>query len=175
MLEFSLDMLESGTLGYGFIFIDLGMFLLVCCCSVVSEAGNAQWLKDTHRNSKLGEIMRILIILSVMLFATSALAVPVDPDAPSGIAATLNNGDALLVDGRVVMWDFISGWWRDLPEYDVPVPVDQIKDWAMMLVVTNTGDIWGRDNQEGWIQVELPYTPISNITESLGEVKSLFR
>ena len=121
--------------------------------------------------------MRILIVL--MLLATCAGAVPVDPTAGDGIAAW--SGKAVLCTSGE-SWYFNDGpmiWERPSDgALDVPFPVDQIADWSWTTFVTHSGEHWcWAGDGYGWRLIPLPpcVEPIQSENSSLGGVKSMFR
>ena len=97
--------------------------------------------------------MRFSICFSVLaVLAMPALAVPVNPDSPTGVAATFmaERGDNLWVtvmatDGTICSAILIDG--QD-PDWIVnpllPVDIHEIADWTPRLIVTNGGVFWIR-------------------------------
>ena len=134
--------------------------------------------------------MRVFIVFLCLLLASSALAAPVDPNAPDGAAA-------YYVDGRVTYILRTNGevWSRahsrvPLPDWYPmdssvfpPVPVANITDWYFHGFRTNSGELWGLcedfecSEAEWWRQLmPLPWEAVgSNDQEDLGNLKSIYR
>lgn len=147
--------------------------------------------------------MRILLVALglTMAFAHSALAVPVDPSAPNGIAAQIVRvtgaspegcfrwvlcGDGTIYEFTGSMYSSVPGQWRvfDRP---LPVAVSEIADWSLEVLHTRSGGIWiwlSMDGQPAtWMEwgvapMLLPAPCESGVGASgtsLGKIKSLFR
>jgi len=121
--------------------------------------------------------MRILIV--ILLLATCAGAVPVDPNAEDGIAAW-DRLYVLCISGEVWVWDDTNMYWVQPFEgaLNIPLPVDQIADWRYTTFVTHTGDHWRWAGEVvGWILIPPPpcQGSVPSESSSLGGVKSMFR
>ena len=123
--------------------------------------------------------MRILIVL--ILLATCAGAVPVDPYAANGIAA-MDRSYFLCTSGEVMMLSWGNGTWTwHIPENQaVPIPVDQISNWTITLFIDTTGAVWTYEQtgDAGLWQVAPPSPctpPVRNDESNFSDVKSMFR
>jgi len=124
--------------------------------------------------------MRLTItIVAVALLAASAVAVPVDPEAPDGIAAW-KDVTVLCTSGEVFYFDDDALAWLQIHDgrLNVPIPVEQIADWSYTTFVSISGDRWrwaGPTN--GWIVI--PPLDCAGVVhqdgENLGDLKSMFR
>jgi len=121
--------------------------------------------------------VRFLIVL--MLLATCAQAVPVDPVAEDGIAAW--SGKAVLcTSGEVYYFNDGPMIWEQPFDggLNVPVPVEQIIDWSYTNFVSETGEHWcWAGDAYGWRLIPPPPCAelIPNRSQSMGGVKSIFR
>jgi hypothetical protein len=147
-----------------------------------------------------GDEMRRFVMIALMLVAaSSARAVPVDPYAASGIAAqtAVSNGlafvrNVLCTDGRAwVLYSASvpSAWWSVWGEI-MAVPLDEIADWSPgqemgipsthPTIIATSGRVWAGPNL-GWISDDPRYPPcpcsasVGTTGNSMGDVKSLFR
>ena len=138
--------------------------------------------------------VRIAALLIVSALFGVAHAVPVDPVAPSGIAAMISTyrqtndswvGGALVLctTGQVVWLDAMNDWLPVTPgtPSTIPVPIVEVADWGPAHLKTTSGDFYvftyGRTwERVGGAVVPSPCVPtVSNETKALGGVKSLFR
>lgn len=123
----------------------------------------------------------------MLAWALAASAVPVDPNAPDGIAARFVGGDVVYVlcTSGEVHWHSLAPnpSWRLLDPYpaESPVPLSEIADWGVRSLVTFSGNIWVAYQYSGnppqWYLLE-PVDcqgPVNSESESMGDVKSMFR
>lgn len=131
--------------------------------------------------------MRQLILIVLLVLASSANAVPVNPTSVNGVAAidyiALNSGSTeyrdiyvLGTNGIVCLYKlgFQGPGWQEIGP--VPVPVQDISDWTPRLLVTQTGDVWVLNAQ--WQNIgpaPCASTPVPSDSETMGSVKSLYR
>ncbi len=124
--------------------------------------------------------MKALLPLALLLIiACSALAVPVNPDSPNGVAATLIGGQTIWVlcaNGAEYVWSWNDTEWTFIGD-NLPVPVDQIAEWSRYIIITVDGQMYGGDSASGWTQ--LPTVPcldtVAQDTQDLGNLKARFR
>lgn len=122
--------------------------------------------------------MRIVLVLLCLLAATSALAVPVDPDAADGVAAW-SGTSVLCTSGEVYF--FVVPEQRWVLDYDgainPPVPVNEIADWSVNTFTTISGEHWAFYYSGGWVTMPLPPCagPVDTQNQNMGDLKSLFR
>ena len=128
--------------------------------------------------------MRFVIVLVCLVVTGSALAVPVDPNAPDGIAASLMGGSfwyVLTTSGE--LWykscSVEDPWRLDQKSLPPGVSVSEIAEWKYTWIVTHDGTVWAYSyvNQQGWA-IMTPFPggqPVSETPESIGDIKSMFR
>jgi hypothetical protein len=146
----------------------------------------------------------MLMIIALLLLASSAQAAPVDLTQGSGIVSQVNvylerMGSQVLQlivlsgDGRMYkLWpgsstgDYQFAWAPLLGSWPetVPVPVSEIADWTPMSVILHSGVVycWSATARE-WLKVgdlgEIPplpgFTPVASESSSLGGLKSQYR
>lgn len=126
--------------------------------------------------------MRLLLAALLVLSASVANAVVVDPNSEDGVAALWLNDAfawALCTDGNVYrMYSAGQGWIH--VENQLPVPVNQMRDWCPYYIRTVNGQIWqGTPTLEGddWVVIpSIPCVPpVASSEKSYGGVKGLFR
>ena len=120
--------------------------------------------------------MRSLVILAVLLIATTAHSVPVDPDHPSGIVAVMAS-TIMCQDGSVWAISATPPVWNQLPIDPVPVPLEDIREWNVAEFITHSGTYWWW-YENAWHSAAIDPPCQANVgsdAESLGNIKSLFR
>ena len=136
--------------------------------------------------------MRICLVLIVIVASSTASAITLDLDNPSGIAAMYVVGDMSSFTATIIVCTDGSGWkctgeicntWTPLSA--APVPLAQVADWTPWVVYTTDGKWFIRsapDDQIRWEQMGVdPGNPppcfgaVGSTGTSLGKVKSLFR
>lgn len=123
--------------------------------------------------------------IGLLFLASTSQAVPVDPNAPDGVAAVYSDGGALYAlgaDGQswILVMANLDGWlpttWPSLPP---GMAVADISDWTTRYLVTSDGVRWMYNLEPlvmAWVEVPpLPGGVIGNSQGSLGDAKSLFR
>ena len=118
-----------------------------------------------------------ILTLCLVLLAGSAWAVPVDPNAPDGVAAIYDTW-ILFTDGKVLGWDVGSGIWK--VRDPLPVSVPEIRDWSMLFIVTNDGRYFSFDftvSSTEWTEIPSPpyEPPVSANPESIDNLKTMYR
>ena len=126
--------------------------------------------------------MRVLMVL--LILATAASAVPVDPNASDGIAARIGktvlcvNGDIWSFNGPLQEWTIGYG----LTGSNLPIPVADVADWGGNWFMTHDGTYWflhgtGSDPQSEWLVMLPPpcQTGVGNEDASMSQMKSMFR
>ncbi len=122
------------------------------------------------------------VCAGVLILSGSVMAVPVDPNAPDGIAAyyaedmqftVLTTDGIMLAPGAANTWEPLA---FGLPD---GVSVFDIADWfGRYWLITHDGTVWRATGQstEYWENIGmLPTSPVSESVASMGDVKSLFR
>jgi|GEM_PF-6255614 len=119
----------------------------------------------------------LAILIALMLTPFMASAVPVDPTAESGVAAITGNYMVLMTDGSVWYWN-VGGEraWEERPEYRLPRPISDIKDWAVTIYVTVSEELWVYRTQPtpGWYQTTAPTSPVTNEEQGFSDLKRAF-
>lgn len=137
--------------------------------------------------------MKFAIYLSILMaLACAAVAVPVDANAPDGIAAVYLGGVggipgnefffALCTTGEV----WVAGAsgvgplnWAQNPSFlRITVPVSTIADWTPYYYVKIDGSRWYHPDGSwaGWMPFATPCSASVDVkTESLGSIKGLYR
>ena len=125
----------------------------------------------------------LLTIAMLLIISGSTLAVPVDPNASSGIAAWESEGDHLyvLTTGGELLYLHapIAATWESHGLY-LPdgIQVADIADWSRQWLMTHDGTIWrtGSIYTPNWNVVpSLPEGTVTSSVEGLGDLKSMFR
>lgn len=136
--------------------------------------------------------MSIRRLALVFLVVTPCLshAVPVNPNAPDGVAAIFTTGGpyggdepilVLCTSGEVFnlhsqnYWQAVYG-----AGSPIPVAVSQVADWGPRHVTTFSGEHWVFTYNREWqlvggAVVPAPCGPVANESKTLGGVKSLYR
>jgi len=132
------------------------------------------------------QVSIILVLIALLALPALTLAVPVDPDAPDGVAAALRiepSGTYILcVSGEIWRMNPVAGMgpWESVSD-TLPIPVSEIQDWthrAVIKAVDGTTWLWVLISEDswGWEAVDSPCSPpIPNQTQSLGSLKQMFR
>ena len=112
--------------------------------------------------------------------AATGWAVPVDQNAPDGVAAATMDWNANLIilcaSGEVMRLNASTQEWSLIESWTPPVPINEIADWGVIYVRTLDGDYWATTNSETpWVQVTLPCSPVRAEGQTLGGVKTQFR
>jgi hypothetical protein len=129
-----------------------------------------------------------LVLVFSVFFITSATAVPVDPDAPDGVAAVYMQTDG--PDGNLtILWALCTDgyiWRRQIQGpgspwdmvFSAPCPVSEIADWQLYYLVKTDGAKWyfqRGGNPSQWLPFLGPCDPvIRSESQSLGRVKQAF-
>lgn len=106
-------------------------------------------------------------VVLLVCFAVPAASVPVDPDAPDGIAAVFSeivSGQPYILrtDGLVYVLEEPFWEWAHMERHDVPIPVSEILDWRLGFLVAQNGDWWWQHQYGEWdITPPAPWLPIS--------------
>lgn len=139
---------------------------------------------------------RCPLLILIALVPVLAVAAPVDPANPEGIAAeyaVYQSGQedthyVLCVDGRIQQIQrYTDPKFRFVPANDpasVPVPVTEIADWSWRSFTTHDGDLWvyhGYDRE--WYALSQPGSfgpvdcgdPVASETSTMGDLKSSYR
>jgi len=122
-----------------------------------------------------------ILTLCLLLLATSAWAVPVDPVAPDGVAAfqVLQYQDVYILRTNGELWaaqPISAGQWMYQEDYNLPVPVSEISDWTVSLILTTDGKFWTEAYPDWHGPVDLPdWAAVPNATESIENLKSMYR
>ena len=123
--------------------------------------------------------MGVVLILAVILSATIANAVPVDPDAPGGMAGMCFDGPQcfiLTTEGET--WVLNGGWdhW-ELHAEALPVPIEDVVDWNGYYVLSNGGELFYCEAvTDPWLPTPpFPGGVVPTKNQSLGGVKGLYR
>ena len=121
--------------------------------------------------------MRFMIL--ILLLATCAGAAPVDPYAEDGIAS-IHEDYCLCTSGEVWMYDRTVVAWIHVEGKDVPIPLQDIKDWSTFELWTHDGHHWevGYGIGGDWVMTSpvVPcFTPIENQEDTFGSVKQMYR
>lgn len=127
----------------------------------------------------------VLLLIVVLLFASTSTAVPLNTSAADGMAAIYADGGviyALGTDGQswVLVMANLTGWlptgWAGLPD---GVAIGDVADWSVRFLTTNSGARWQFNLDPDllrWVPVPpLPNAPVSAQGSSMGGVKGLFR
>lgn len=121
--------------------------------------------------------MRWLIVL--MLLATCAGAVPVNPRDPDGVAAVIEwGGNPWVLNTNGEVWACGSNEWEHYPNLDIPIPITEVCDWDRQVLRDCQGRIWWLSDWAGgdWsLTYPLPWEPIQTEEKSLGDIKATFR
>jgi len=129
--------------------------------------------------------MRYVFLPALLLFISgSAFAVPVDPNAPDGVAALFYADTYLMaLDTNGQTWRHVnseSTW--VLRAANLPIPISEVADWHPFFVLGNDGVMWRAESHSLpptptiWHIVDpVPIEPVSSEGQSLGDVKSMFR
>jgi hypothetical protein len=127
--------------------------------------------------------MKALVAVALLLASTApVIAVPVDLNAPDGIAARqieVNSMIVLCTDGRVFSINTYDRVWTFLGD-DLPVPIVEIADWHLNFIRTHDGALWMGNlhptDSEWQLVPPLPCsTAVREKTPNLGQLKSMFR
>ena len=89
--------------------------------------------------------MKAFLVLAMILVVAAAHAVPVDPDAPGGLAAIwMPDGNCyiLTVEGKTWTCPASGGEWTLFAD-SLPVPIEEIADWTNYFILTHSGDLYG--------------------------------
>jgi len=121
----------------------------------------------------------ILILIGLFILPTPALPVPVDPDAPDGVAAYLyfTPYSVVILSTAGEIWSCGPDhpWRRSNSMYDPPIPVAEIQDWSQDAFRATDGTFWVYTSGD-WVQLPaLPWGPTSAKQQSLGSLKQMFR
>lgn len=159
----------------------------------------------TYNKSNAKHHAALLAGALVLIAAGNALAVPVDANAPSGIAAQFatisvdggtwsvlcTNGDVATIVFRYSAGPLEVDAWTVEPGSDLPVPLSEIAEWTpqhlqnglytLDTIITRDGHLWV--NRSGWWNIDaepvfppLPCAgPVLDRGTNLGGIKALFR
>jgi hypothetical protein len=126
---------------------------------------------------------KLILTCIGLLLAVPALGVPVDPEAPDGIAAYFFEGEKLWIlcsDGTTYYtYSHDDFNWQHHGE-NLPVPLNQIADWGVFFLVTKGGEYWRSPLGSGttWSLIEtFPCSPgqVGTKSKSLNDLKARFR
>jgi len=82
-----------------------------------------------------------LVLAFLLLLAPPAPASVVIHDGAPGIVAISDNGSSCVLDSNGHVWNFSDGWHR-LPDWDVPMPIENIKFWEAGYLITMNNELW---------------------------------
>lgn len=139
--------------------------------------------------------MSVHRLIAQLLFTSlggAAIAVPVNPHSPDGVAAIANrdqNIDVLMTTGEIwtIHLDVNTGIWACLPDPSVvglpPIPMETIREWdtthVPIRVITTNWDLWlwGGPGEGHWVRAGAfdCLGAVTNEPSSMGDLKSLFR
>jgi len=132
----------------------------------------------------------VLTLIGLFILPTPTLPVPVDPDAPDGIAAMdqWNVGIAFFLCTSGEVWKMTYENYTPVPpmvieELAPPVPVSEIREWFIYGFITHSGTYWvslyessvGTRTWRDHGQVPSCGPPVAADQQSLGSLKQMFR
>jgi len=124
----------------------------------------------------------LLALIGLLTLPAFTLAVPVDSDAPDGVAAIIwagdNNGRICILGTDGTAWCTEDGnpiAFSHSVNHNVPVDLSDIADWEYYYLRTNDGVVWAQYG--GWHTIDLPpiAPPVQSDQQSLGSLKQMFR